>query len=318
MTVHPLVSPWGRFGLYSFFIDAPEPAIVDTGIASSPAEGMAPGAGGARPPHRGRALDPADPRPHRPRRRRPRPVGAHRPARPGRDPRGRRADAALAPGPRGRVPRRAGAVPARPRGRGEADGRTAEAVISGEMEPTVLVTGGETLSLGGDVTVSVHSHPGPHRRVGRLRRRRPERRLRRRRGAGPRGRQRLPRLRGPRRLPREPGVPARRDPSPAPVPRAPVPPRRRRALRRRARRASRRRRRCRRASTSRRRIGAAARRCLARRPAGDRLGVLPVRPRRRGARLHGRPHARAVAVLHDDARLRPQVRRDDVSTGAHR
>lgn len=40
--VHPLVSPWGRFGLYSFFIDAPEPAIVDTGIASSPADGMAP------------------------------------------------------------------------------------------------------------------------------------------------------------------------------------------------------------------------------------------------------------------------------------
>ncbi|MEU8733726.1 MBL fold metallo-hydrolase [Streptomyces tendae] len=42
VAVHPLVSPWGRFGLYSFFIDAPEPAIVDTGIASSPAEGMAP------------------------------------------------------------------------------------------------------------------------------------------------------------------------------------------------------------------------------------------------------------------------------------
>lgn len=40
--IHPLVSPWGRFGLYSFFIDAPEPAIVDTGIATSPAEGMAP------------------------------------------------------------------------------------------------------------------------------------------------------------------------------------------------------------------------------------------------------------------------------------
>src|ERR671917_2862625 len=40
--IHPLVSPWGRFGLYSFFIDAPEPAIVDTGVASSPAEGMAP------------------------------------------------------------------------------------------------------------------------------------------------------------------------------------------------------------------------------------------------------------------------------------
>src|SRR3954467_3143194 len=40
--IHPLVSPWGRFGLYSFFIDAPEPAIVDTGVASSPADGMAP------------------------------------------------------------------------------------------------------------------------------------------------------------------------------------------------------------------------------------------------------------------------------------
>src|SRR3954470_19640211 len=40
--VHPLVSPWGRFGLYSFYLDAPEPAIVDTGIATSPSEGMAP------------------------------------------------------------------------------------------------------------------------------------------------------------------------------------------------------------------------------------------------------------------------------------
>ena len=26
-TVHPLVSPWGRFGLHSYFIDAPEPAM---------------------------------------------------------------------------------------------------------------------------------------------------------------------------------------------------------------------------------------------------------------------------------------------------
>ena len=40
--VHPIASPWGRFSLYTFFIDAPEPAIVDTGIANSPAEGMAP------------------------------------------------------------------------------------------------------------------------------------------------------------------------------------------------------------------------------------------------------------------------------------
>ncbi len=35
-----------------------------------------------------------------------------------------------------------------------------QAVISGEMEPTMLVRGGETLSLGGGVTVSVHSIPG--------------------------------------------------------------------------------------------------------------------------------------------------------------
>ena len=44
--VHPLASPWGRFHLYSFYIDAPEPAIVDTGIGSSPAEGMAPALAG--------------------------------------------------------------------------------------------------------------------------------------------------------------------------------------------------------------------------------------------------------------------------------
>ncbi len=42
MPIHTLSSPWGRFGLYSYFIDAPEPAIVDTGIASSPAEGIVP------------------------------------------------------------------------------------------------------------------------------------------------------------------------------------------------------------------------------------------------------------------------------------
>ncbi len=40
--VHPLQSPWGRFHLYTFLIDAPEMAIVDTGIASSPADGMKP------------------------------------------------------------------------------------------------------------------------------------------------------------------------------------------------------------------------------------------------------------------------------------
>ena len=78
-------------------------------------------AGGDRPADRGRPLDPADPRPHRPPRRRARPVGAHRPARAGGDPRGRRSAAALAPRPRRRVPGRPGAVPGRPRRRGEAD-----------------------------------------------------------------------------------------------------------------------------------------------------------------------------------------------------
>lgn len=43
VAIHPLYSEWGRFGLYSFFIDGSEPAIVDTGIATSPAGGIAAG-----------------------------------------------------------------------------------------------------------------------------------------------------------------------------------------------------------------------------------------------------------------------------------
>lgn len=35
--VHPIAAPWGRFALYSFFVDAPEPAIVDTGVTASAA-----------------------------------------------------------------------------------------------------------------------------------------------------------------------------------------------------------------------------------------------------------------------------------------
>ena len=35
-----------------------------------------------------------------------------------------------------------------------------EAAISGELEPTMLLRGGETISLGGDVTVTVHAIPG--------------------------------------------------------------------------------------------------------------------------------------------------------------
>ncbi|MBD3926175.1 MBL fold metallo-hydrolase [Nocardioides cavernae] len=35
--VHPIAAPWGRFALYSYLIDAPELAIVDTGVAASAA-----------------------------------------------------------------------------------------------------------------------------------------------------------------------------------------------------------------------------------------------------------------------------------------
>ncbi|MDR7330100.1 MBL fold metallo-hydrolase [Corynebacterium guangdongense] len=41
-TINPLIAPWGRFHLYTFFIDAPSPAVVDTGVASTPAEGIRP------------------------------------------------------------------------------------------------------------------------------------------------------------------------------------------------------------------------------------------------------------------------------------
>ena len=78
----------------------------------------------------------------------------------------------------------------------------------------MLVRGGETLSLGGDVTVSVHSIPGHTAGSVAYVDRRAGRRVRRRRRAGPRCRQRVPRLRGPGRVPLEPAVPARRDPSP--------------------------------------------------------------------------------------------------------
>ncbi|MDX3086656.1 MULTISPECIES: MBL fold metallo-hydrolase [Streptomyces] len=157
--VHPLVSPWGRFGLYSFFLDSPEPAVVDTGIASSPAEGMAPALEAI-----GRRIEDV------------RWIllthghidhvgGAHALW----ELTGRRAKVVVheadAPMLRSREAHveeyRAG------RGRylndpeGEAGVRAAaNAVISGEMEPHVLVKGGETLSLGGGVTVSVHAIPG--------------------------------------------------------------------------------------------------------------------------------------------------------------
>ncbi|TRW47269.1 MBL fold metallo-hydrolase [Georgenia yuyongxinii] len=157
--VHPLVSPWGRFGLYSFFIDAPEPAIVDTGIASSPAEGMAPALEAL-----GRRIE--DVRwillthghiDHL--------GGAHALW----ELTGRRAQVVIhqadAPLLRSRRAHVQEYLDVRQQYLQDPDGeakQTAAAahVIAGEMEPTLLVRGGETLSLGGDVTVSVHAVPG--------------------------------------------------------------------------------------------------------------------------------------------------------------
>jgi glyoxylase-like metal-dependent hydrolase (beta-lactamase superfamily II) len=157
--VHPLVSPWGRFGLYSFFIDAPEPAVVDTGIATSPAEGMAPALGAL-----GRSIEDV------------RWIllthghidhvgGAHALW----ELTGRRAeivigeaDAPLLCSRRAHVQNYLD-VRARylhdPDGEAKQTAMAADA-ISGELEPTRLVRGGETLSLGGDVAVSVHAIPG--------------------------------------------------------------------------------------------------------------------------------------------------------------
>lgn len=159
VAIHPLVSPWGRFGLYSFYIDAPEPAIVDTGIASSPAEGMAPALAAI-----GRRIEDV------------RWIllthghidhvgGAHALW----ELTGRRAQVVIheadAPLLRSRRAHVDEYLAGRGRYLGDPEGEAkvtaaATAVISGELEPTLLVKGGETLSLGGDVTVSVHSIPG--------------------------------------------------------------------------------------------------------------------------------------------------------------
>ena len=157
--IHPLVSPWGRFGLYSFFLDAPEPAIVDSGVASSPAKGMAPALEAL-----GRRIEDV------------RWIllthghidhvgGAHALW----ELTGRRAQVVIseadAPLLRSRRAHVQTYLDVRsqylqdPTAEEKQTAMTA-AAVSGEMEPTVLVRGGETLSLGGDVTISVHAIPG--------------------------------------------------------------------------------------------------------------------------------------------------------------
>ncbi|MCK6210442.1 MBL fold metallo-hydrolase [Georgenia sp. EYE_87] len=157
--VHPLVSPWGRFGLYSFFVDAPEPAIVDTGIASSPAEGMVPAleALGRRVEDVRWILLTHGHIDHI--------GGAHALW----ELTGRRARVVIheadAPMLRSRRAHVEEYLDGRGRYLDDPEGEAkvtaaGEAVISGEMEPTMLVRGGETLTLGGGVTVSVHAIPG--------------------------------------------------------------------------------------------------------------------------------------------------------------
>lgn len=157
--VHPIASPWGRFSLYSFFIDAPEPAIVDTGIALSPSAGIAPTLAdlGRRiedvrwillthghPDHIGGAFNAWEAT-------------------------GRQANVAIHRGDADLLRRRSAHVDSYlrlrhpylqdPEGAARQQATLAE-VISGEMEPTHVLDGGETLSLGGDVSISVHHTPG--------------------------------------------------------------------------------------------------------------------------------------------------------------
>ncbi|WP_284989113.1 MBL fold metallo-hydrolase [Arthrobacter sp. efr-133-TYG-120] len=159
VAVHPLVSPWGRFGLYSFFIDTAEPAIVDTGIASSPADGMVPALEAI-----GRRIE--DVRwillthghiDH---------IGG---AYALWELTGRRAQVVIheadAPFLRSRRAHVDEYLSGRAQYLRDPDGEAkltaaTNAVISGEMEPTLLVRGGETIPLGGGATVSVHSLPG--------------------------------------------------------------------------------------------------------------------------------------------------------------
>jgi glyoxylase-like metal-dependent hydrolase (beta-lactamase superfamily II) len=158
-TVHPLVSPWGRFGLYSYFIDAPEPAIVDTGIASSPEEGMIPALAKL-----GRSIEEVRwvflTHGH---------IDHLGGAKALFDLTGGRAKVVIHEADAHMLRSRGGHVEEYANGRqrylNNPEGlaqqtRAAAAAISGEMEPAVLVRGGEVFSLGGDATLSVHPLPG--------------------------------------------------------------------------------------------------------------------------------------------------------------
>lgn len=157
--VHTLCSQWGRFGLYSFFIDGSEPAIIDTGVAVSPAGGIAPGLA-----QLGRRIQDV------------RWIllthghidhigGAHALW----EMTGRKAKVVIheadAPFLRARRTHVEEYLAARGRYIGDADGEAkitaaCNAAISGEMEPHQVVRHGDELRLGPDVTVTVHGLPG--------------------------------------------------------------------------------------------------------------------------------------------------------------
>ncbi len=159
VAVHPLVSPWGRFGLYSYLIDSPELAIVDTGIATSPAEGMGPAL-----EKLGRRIEDVKwillTHGH---------IDHLGGAKALWELTGRRAQVVLHESDAPLLRSRASHVDLYKAVRAqylnnpnaiEEQTRVANNAISGEMEPTMLVRGGEKISLGGDVTVTVHSIPG--------------------------------------------------------------------------------------------------------------------------------------------------------------
>lgn len=159
MPIHILPSPWGRFELYSYFIDAPEPAIVDTGIASTPAEGIVPAlaALGRRAEEVRWILLTHGHIDHV--------GGAHALW----ELTGRKAEVVIHEADAPMLRSRRSHVQEYLDGRGrylhDREGEAKQiavtrAAISGEIEPTSVLRGGETLSLGGDVRVSVHPIPG--------------------------------------------------------------------------------------------------------------------------------------------------------------
>ena len=159
VAVHPLVSPWGRFGLYSYFIDSPEPAIVDTGVTDSPASGLAPELAklGRRIEdvrwillthghidHLGGAYALWEMTGRKAK------VVIHEADAPLL--RSRAAHVDLYRAVRQKYLDNPNAI--------EQQTAAANGAISGEMEPAVILKGGEVLDLGGGITVTAHAIPG--------------------------------------------------------------------------------------------------------------------------------------------------------------